>query len=166
MANSRSRVGKVQNNCWGKKARKCSNTNNYVSNEHRNWFGRVFIVQIWCNLSIKERGKRVSLQQSDLEVNQISWHYVTFKRKVTGGTCYLCSIFFFWILFYLFFVYSKFLLVLYFIHISVYMSIPISQFIPPPPPPPPPPAFPTWCPYVCSLHLCLYFLCSILDKNV
>ena len=28
-----------------------------------------------------------------------------------------------------------FLLVTYFIHISVYMSIPISQFIPPPPPP-------------------------------
>ena len=46
--------------------------------------------------------------------------------------------------------YSRFLLVIYFIHISVYMSIPISQFIPPP-------TFPPWCPYVCSLHLCLYF---------
>ena len=33
--------------------------------------------------------------------------------------------------------YIRFLLVIYFIHISVYMSIPISQFIPPPPPPPP-----------------------------
>ena len=32
------------------------------------------------------------------------------------------------------FLYSRFLLVIYFIHISVYMSIPISQFIPPPPP--------------------------------
>ena len=32
------------------------------------------------------------------------------------------------------FLYSRFLLVTYFIHISVYMSIPISQFIPPPPP--------------------------------
>ena len=52
------------------------------------------------------------------------------------------------------FLYSRFLLVIYFIHISVYMSIPISQFIPPPPPPP---AFPRWCPYVCSLQLCLYF---------
>ena len=30
-----------------------------------------------------------------------------------------------------------FLLVIYFIHISVYMSFPISQFIPPPPPHPP-----------------------------
>ena len=30
-----------------------------------------------------------------------------------------------------------FLLVIHFIHISVYMSIPISQFIPPPPPSPP-----------------------------
>ena len=28
-----------------------------------------------------------------------------------------------------------YLLLIYFIHISVYMSIPISQFIPPPPPP-------------------------------
>ena len=34
------------------------------------------------------------------------------------------------------FLYSRFSLVIYFIHISVYMSIPISQFIPPPPPPP------------------------------
>ena len=31
------------------------------------------------------------------------------------------------------FLYSTFLLVIHFIHISVYMSIPISQFIPPPP---------------------------------
>ena len=54
-----------------------------------------------------------------------------------------------------FFLYSRFLLVIYFIHISVYMSTPISQFIPPPSPPPP--AFPCWCPYICSLHLCLYF---------
>ena len=33
------------------------------------------------------------------------------------------------------------------------MSIPISQFIPPPPPA----AFPPWCPYICSRHLCVYF---------
>ena len=33
------------------------------------------------------------------------------------------------------FLYSRFLLVINFIHISVYMSIPISQFIPPHPPP-------------------------------
>ena len=43
---------------------------------------------------------------------------------------YLC--FNFLILF--IFLYSRFLLVIYFIHISVYMSIPGSQFIPPPPP--------------------------------
>ena len=47
--------------------------------------------------------------------------------------------------------YSMFSLVIYFIHISVYMSIPISQFIPLSP------LFLPWCPYVCSLHLCLYF---------
>ena len=32
-----------------------------------------------------------------------------------------------------FFKYSTFLLLIYFIHISIYMSIPISKFIPPPP---------------------------------
>ena len=50
-----------------------------------------------------------------------------------------------------------FLLVIHFIHISVYMSIPISQFITPPPPPLA--AFPPWSPYVFSLLLCLNF-CS------
>ena len=35
------------------------------------------------------------------------------------------------------FLYSRFLLVIHFIRISVYMSIPISQFITPPPQPPP-----------------------------
>ena len=49
------------------------------------------------------------------------------------------------------FLYSRSLLVIYFIHISVYMSIPISQFIPPPD------SFPPRCPYICLLHLCLYF---------
>ena len=54
----------------------------------------------------------------------------------------------FWILFY--FLYSRFLLVTHFVHISVYMSIPISQFITPPPLPP---AFPfgvhTFVLYIC-----------------
>ena len=47
---------------------------------------------------------------------------------------------------------SRFSLVIYFIHsIScVYMSIPISQFLAPL-------SFPPRYPYVCSLHLCLYF---------
>ena len=58
---------------------------------------------------------------------------------------------------YCFFLSFFFLLVIHFIHISVYMSIPISQFITPPPPPPT--AFPLWCPYVFSLLLCLNF-CS------
>ena len=41
-----------------------------------------------------------------------------------------------------FFLYSRFLLVIHFKHISVYMSIPISQFITSPPPPPSPPFSP------------------------
>ena len=58
--------------------------------------------------------------------------------------------------FYFILLYIRFLWVIYFIHVSVYMSIPISQFIPPPPRPPSPP----WCPYVCSLHLCLFLPCK------
>ena len=42
-----------------------------------------------------------------------------------------------------YFLYSRFLLVTYFIHISVYMSIPIPQFIPPRPT-----AFPPWFGFV------------------
>ena len=38
--------------------------------------------------------------------------------------------------FYFIFLYSRFLLVINFIHITVYMSIPIAQFITPPPPSP------------------------------
>ena len=64
----------------------------------------------------------------------------------------VCRHYFFFELYFIYLLYSRFLLVIYFIHISVYMSIPISQFIPPPSA-----AFPPWCPYVCSLHLCLYF---------
>ena len=36
----------------------------------------------------------------------------------------------------------------YFTHISVYMSITVSQFTP---------SSPIWCPHICFLHLCLYF---------
>ena len=42
---------------------------------------------------------------------------------------------FFFEFYFIYFLCSWFLLVIYFIHISVYMSIPISQFITPPPPP-------------------------------
>ena len=41
----------------------------------------------------------------------------------------------------------RFSLVSYFIHSSVYMAVPVSQFIPP--------LFPPWYPYDCSLCLCL-----------
>ena len=46
--------------------------------------------------------------------------------------------FFVYFILFIYFLYSRFLLVIYFIHTSVYMSIPTSQFIPPPPPPAPP----------------------------
>ena len=45
--------------------------------------------------------------------------------------------------------YSRFLLVICFIHSTVYMQIPISQSIPL--------FFLPWYPYICFLHLCLYF---------
>ena len=43
-------------------------------------------------------------------------------------------IFYFPFFYLLFFLYSRFLLVIHLIHISVYISIPIAQFITPPPP--------------------------------
>ena len=55
--------------------------------------------------------------------------------------------------------YSRFPLAVYFTHGSVYMSILISQFIPPP--------LPSLCPRICSIHLPLYscpasrFICTI-----
>ena len=54
--------------------------------------------------------------------------------------------FLFWIFefYFIYFLYRSFLLVISFIRISVYMSIPISQFIPPPPTLPP--LSPPWCP--------------------
>ena len=55
-------------------------------------------------------------------------------------------IFFLEFYFIYFFLHSRFLLVTCFIHISVYMSIPISQFIPPPPHP----HFPTF------MSICLF----------
>ena len=55
--------------------------------------------------------------------------------------------------------YSRFSLVMYFIHSinSVHMSTPISQFITYP-------QFSPWCPCICSLHLCLYF--CFVNKNI
>ena len=65
--------------------------------------------------------------------------------------------FFFFFLNFIYFLYSRFLLVIYFIHISVYMSMPISQFITPPPPRPPPLSllgvhlfFSSWLPLNCQ----------------
>ena len=60
--------------------------------------------------------------------------------------------FFFGILF--IFLYSRFLLVIYFIHIGIYMSIPISQFMPPPQPllPLSPLGVHTFVLYICALQ--------------
>ena len=48
--------------------------------------------------------------------------------------------------------YSKFSLIIYFIHSSINTSTSISQFILPPTC-----NFLPWCPYICSLYLCLQF---------
>ena len=48
-----------------------------------------------------------------------------------------CFLLFFCKFYFIIFLYSRFLSVIHFIHISVYISIPIAQFIPPPSPPPP-----------------------------
>ena len=47
--------------------------------------------------------------------------------------------------------YRRFSLVLCFMHSRMYLSVPVSQFLPLLP------SFPRWNPHICSLHLCLYF---------
>ena len=73
--------------------------------------------------------------------------------------CFLCFLRFCFVLFFEYlnfilfiFLYSRFLLVIYFIHISVYMSIPISQFIPPPPAPHP-------ATYPLGVHTFVLYIC-------
>ena len=61
-------------------------------------------------------------------------------------------LFYFLILFYYFFI-QQVLIVIYFIHISVYMSIPISQFIPPPTPTPPLSPFVSICLFSTSVSV-------------
>ena len=63
---------------------------------------------------------------------------------------------------FIYFLYSRFLLVIYFIRISVYMSIPISQFIPPPPPSLSPLGVHTFVLYIC-VYFCLanWFISTI-----
>ena len=56
---------------------------------------------------------------------------------------------------FIYFLYSRFLLVIYFIHISVYISIPISQFITPPPPPHPPTLLPPLGVHTFVLYICV-----------
>ena len=53
-----------------------------------------------------------------------------------GLKLHIVSFFFFLNFIFFIFLYSRFLLVINFIYIGEYMSIPISQFITPPPPPP------------------------------
>ena len=61
------------------------------------------------------------------------WFFYPFILPSVGSCFVFVFVFNFTVLFT--FLYSRFLLVINFIHISVYMSIPISQFITPPPPP-------------------------------
>ena len=72
-----------------------------------------------------------------LSYYSISWwsFWISIQSR-TASFIYLFIYLFIWIFefYFIYFLYSRFLLVTYFIHISVHMSIPISQFIPPPPP--------------------------------
>ena len=92
------------------------------------------------------------VQQYLLTKLSFLWITSAYLLKTFFFWCELFFFFFlnFWILFT--FLYSRFLLIIHFIHISVYMSIPISQFIPPPTPPPrhfPPVGVHTFVLYIC-----------------
>ena len=61
---------------------------------------------------------------------QCTRYFTSLVKFIPKCFIFLKNYFYFWIFeFYFIFSYSRFLLVIYFIHISVYMSIPISQFI-------------------------------------
>ena len=120
---------------------------NFLESSNRGWFN--LDVEPACTEGqLYSRMVQVHNGKGDMEKQ----HSIPEGTLALGST--LDSTF---ILFFIYknFLYSRFLLVICYIHISVYMSIPISQFIPPPSPLPP--TFPPWCPYICSLHLCLYF---------
>ena len=89
------------------------------------------------------------------QVRERVGHYSVSRRWLTVMFTIMKNIYVFILFFHFFlnfilfiFLYSRFLLVICFIHISVYMSIPISQFIPPSPSP--------LCPHIRSLCLRLY----------
>ena len=89
------------------------------------------------------------------------YHGIRKKLKKILNCCLILFIYLFIII-----IWYRRLLVIHFIHICIYMSIPTSQFITPPQPPSA--AFSPWCPYICSLHLCLnfcpanQFICTII----
>ena len=102
-------------------------------------------------LSSFETGKYVSNRCDRVQLF-FSWSSILSSLTVSRGNLLRTGNYFFLFEFhFIYFLYSRFLLVIYFIHISIYTSIPISQFITPPPPRPA--TFPPWYPYVCSLHL-------------
>ena len=69
------------------------------------------------------------------------WPFVSLWRNIYSSLLFILNqVVWFFVVKYFFlnfilFLYSRLLLVINFIHISVYMSIPITQFITPPPPP-------------------------------
>ena len=71
--------------------------------------------------------------QKDIHIHTYAFYLFFFPQSCVNFSTinFRTFSFFFWILF--IFLYCRFLLVIHFIHISVYMSIPISQFITPPP---------------------------------
>ena len=92
-----------------------------------------FRVLAIVNRAARNIGVRVSLR-----IRVFVFYLYMPRSGIAGsyGNCIFRFLGFFFLNFILFFLYSRFLLVIYFIHISVYMSIPISQFFPPPPPSP------------------------------
>ena len=78
-----------------------------------------------------------STQALDHSFDILTFGFLSWCHLLLHSFTYSFIIIIFWIFeFYFIFLYCRSLLVINFIHISVHMSIPISQFITPPPPPP------------------------------
>jgi len=126
------------------------------SNEHSglisfrmDWLDLLAVQGILKSLLQHHSSKASILRHSAFFIVQLSHPYMT-----TGKTIALTRRTFVGKVMSLLFnmLYVRFSLFIYLIHSGVYMSVPISQFIPTPLSP--------WTPCVCSVNLCLCFFCA------
>ena len=89
-------------------------------------------MESWQRVLRKEIASLNHILKKSFWGNSLAVQWLGLRPFTARGLCFSCLFVFLCLFFISFF----FLLVIHFTHISVYMSIPIAQFITPPPPPP------------------------------